>query len=179
MRRTLLIGGGFLLVLVILFGIQRDAEAPPAPTAVDAVFRGISKNSSTLFIDGAAISVELALTDSEWALGLGGRESLAQDAGMLFVFSQADFHGIWMRGMRFPIDIVWLAPATTDAKCGPGDAKGYLCLVVVDVKANAAPESYPEAFYPQARALYVLEMNAGAARKSGVAVGAVLALQRP
>ena len=27
---------------------------------------------------------------------------------MLFIFETADFHGIWMKNCKFPIDILWL-----------------------------------------------------------------------
>ena len=41
-------------------------------------------------------------------MGLMFRPSLPEDRGMLFVFGELDFHGIWMKNCRFPIDIVWL-----------------------------------------------------------------------
>jgi uncharacterized protein len=101
------------------------------------------------------INAEVVATDSLRARGLGGKESLSEDSGMLFIFSKPDFHGIWMKNMLIPIDILWL-----DA-----DYK------IVHAETNILPESYPEVFYPSALADYVLEVNAGTVEKSGILVG--------
>ena len=48
--------------------------------------------------------------DSAWkrTLGLMFRGSLPADSGMLFSFPGNSSPGIWMLGMRFPIDILFL-----------------------------------------------------------------------
>lgn len=180
MRRTLFIGGGILFVGVfVLLGIQREAAAPVTQTVADEASRNAPQNVSTLFFGDVAFSVELAITDDERTRGLGGRKVLPQNTGMLFMFSHAALHGIWMKGMRFPIDVVWLAPAQKDAECIASGQEKQRCLVVIDIKEYATPESYPEVFYPSAKALYVLELNAGVARKNGIRPGAVVALKGP
>jgi uncharacterized membrane protein (UPF0127 family) len=67
------------------------------------------------------------------------------DPGLLFVFDEPGLHGIWMKDMRFPIDILWLDDA----------------FQVVDVRKNVAPDSYPTVFKPTKPARYVLEVTAG------------------
>jgi len=62
-------------------------------------------------IDGLVIEAELARTPEERARGLSGRESLAGDAGMLFVFQAEGQHAFWMRGMRFSLDFIWISSA--------------------------------------------------------------------
>src|SRR5262245_38108277 len=57
---------------------------------------------------GKALSVEVMVNDEDRAMGRMFRPSLAADRGMLFVFEEAEFHGIWMKNCKFPIDIVWL-----------------------------------------------------------------------
>lgn len=179
MRRTIFIGGGILLVGVfVLLGIQREAAAPVTQTVADEASRNTPQNVSTLFVGDAAIFVELALTDDERMRGLGGREIFPQNAGMLFMFSNAAPHGIWMKNMRFPIDIIWLSTSETEG-CAPDSWEETVCLVVIDIKEQATPESYPEVFYPRAKALYVLELNAGVARSYGIRPGAVVALKGP
>lgn len=54
-------------------------------------------------------ALEIADTDIERTTGLGGREELCETCGMLFVFDHPGRHAFWMKGMRFPIDIVWLS----------------------------------------------------------------------
>jgi hypothetical protein len=69
---------------------------------------GESEPDAWLEIKGQRISVELAETPKEQAKGLGERDSLAWDHGMYFEYPQPGFYAFWMKGMRFPIDIIWL-----------------------------------------------------------------------
>lgn len=165
MRRIILIGGAILLCLFVLFGAQKRAEAPSLSNKVE-------RTSPTLSIGQATISVELATTETERVLGLGGREALAPNAGMLFVFPRSDFQGIWMKGMRFPLDIIWL----TDEQSGT--ERGETRLRVVDMKKDIAPATFPKIFFPEKKASYVLEMNAGAATKNEITLGSVLMLKK-
>lgn len=54
------------------------------------------------------INVELADTPAERARGLSGRDSLATDSGMLFVFPESKKYQFWMKGMKIPIDIIFI-----------------------------------------------------------------------
>lgn len=56
----------------------------------------------------ADISIEIVDTKDKRSLGLGGRESLATDSGMLFVFDDTDKHTFWMKGMLIPLDFIWI-----------------------------------------------------------------------
>ena len=60
-------------------------------------------------IRGRRVAAELAETPAEQSLGLGERDSLAWDRGMLFVYDTPARYRFWMKGMRFSIDIVWIA----------------------------------------------------------------------
>ena len=92
--------------------------------------------------------------------GLSGRAALAPDAGMLFVFRLPWKYSFWMRGMQFPIDIVWIR-------------KGR----VVDITENAQPPQPGGSFLslsrlkPRLAAGMALEINAGAAREAGIKDG--------
>lgn len=61
-----------------------------------------------VMIADTKMRVELATDQAKRARGLGGRDSLASDSGMLFIFPQASSYSFWMKGMRFPIDIIWI-----------------------------------------------------------------------
>ncbi|MBP9749336.1 MAG: DUF192 domain-containing protein [Candidatus Pacebacteria bacterium] len=119
-----------------------------------------SENVS-LGIRDALMSVEVVSKPDERRKGLSGREVIAEDAGMLFVFPTDELHGIWMPDMHFSIDILWLDTS----------------LQVVDVHEGATPESYPEAFMPRRRARYVLEVPSGFVQTHGVRVGDVVTVQ--
>ncbi len=59
-------------------------------------------------IRGQSIQLEIVRTRAEMSRGLGYRDSLAWDHGMLFQYSEPDFYSFWMKGMRFDIDIIWI-----------------------------------------------------------------------
>ena len=57
---------------------------------------------------GKVLQVEVMVSDEDRSMGLMFRPSLPPDRGMLFLFEDSDFHGIWMKNCKFPIDILWL-----------------------------------------------------------------------
>ena len=93
-------------------------------------------------------------------MGLMFRPSLPADRALLFVFGELDFHGIWMKNCRFPIDIVWL------------DEKKKVVHLAPRVPP-CAKEPCP-VYQPMRRSAYVVEMNAGAAEREKIVLGASL-----
>lgn len=53
--------------------------------------------------------LEIADSNVEREKGLGGRESLCKECGMLFVFEKHGQYAFWMKDMRFSLDIIWLS----------------------------------------------------------------------
>ena len=142
-----------LLALALLFGIYAWFSArSPSKTAEN---RAPAFSKATVEIGGREISVEIADGPDEQVQGLSGREGLAENEGMLFVFERPGFYKFWMKGMRFAIDLVWIG----------ADWK------IAGVSRNVLPESYPGAILPPAKVQYVLEMGAGLAAKYGFKPG--------
>lgn len=54
------------------------------------------------------LTVEVARTSAEQIRGLSGRPDLKPGHGMLFVYNQPRPVSIWMKDMRFPLDILWI-----------------------------------------------------------------------
>jgi len=100
--------------------------------------------------------VEVADTAGKKIRGLSGRESLGEREGMIFIYSKPGRPGFWMKGMEFPIDIVWIKEEK-----------------VVGITENMAPESFwkGKIFYPPETADMVLEIKAGEVEKSGIKIG--------
>lgn len=53
--------------------------------------------------------VEHARTADEQRTGLAGRSELPEGQGMLFSFANQSERQVWMAGMKFPIDVAWIA----------------------------------------------------------------------
>jgi len=115
-----------------------------------------------IYFGNSIIAVDLAKTSSELRKGFGGRENLLSDRGMLFIFGESDRHGIWMKNMKFAIDIIWL-----------NDEFG-----VVDLRKNITPETFPEVFRPERDAKYVLEVASGVSDVLNVSVGDVIVVNK-
>ena len=113
-------------------------------------------------LGGVPFRVELAITSRERIRGLSGHAPLARDEGMLFIFEQADKFSFWMRGMLFPLDMIWI-----DAEC-----------TVAHITRNAPPQAPDQSlsdlprYGPPVPVLYVLEINAGEAESAAVTLGA-------
>jgi uncharacterized membrane protein (UPF0127 family) len=106
---------------------------------------------------GKVLQSEVMVKDADRAMGLMFRTSLPEDRGMLFLFDTPDFHGIWMKNCRFAIDILWL---DSDKR-------------IVHVQEGAPPcvKDPCPVYSPLRRALYVVELNAGQARREKAVVG--------
>lgn len=88
--------------------------------------------------------------------GLSGVDSLGKNDGLLMVFDTDEKHGIWMKDMLIPIDILWL------------DSNKKVIYIVQD----AQPElSTSEVFTPSKPARYVIELASGSAKQHSVRVG--------
>lgn len=113
-----------------------------------------------LQVAGKTVKLDIARSEEARAKGLGGRESMANNQGMLFVFDKPAVECFWMKDMRFSIDIIWLNTAKQ----------------VVHVERNLSPETYPASYCPKLPAKYVVELNAGQADKLGISTGDTLRL---
>src|SRR5437899_5662874 len=114
---------------------------------------------------GKVLQTEVMVKGEDRAMGLMFRPSLAQDRGMLFLFEQPDFHGIWMKNCKFPIDILWLDEARTVV---------HVADSVPPCKAEPCP-----VYQPLRKASYVVELNAGQARREKAVVGSSILFTLP
>jgi hypothetical protein len=117
---------------------------------------------------GKVLQAEVMIKDEDRAMGLMFRPSLPLDHGMLFLFERPDFHGIWMKNCKFPIDILWL------------DADHKIVHLAEKVPPCTAKEASDcEVYNPLARASFVVELNAGQARREKALVGSTIDFKLP
>jgi uncharacterized membrane protein (UPF0127 family) len=114
---------------------------------------------------GKVLQVEVMVSDEDRAMGLMFRPSLAPDRGMLFRFEAPDFHGIWMKNCKFPIDILWLDEEKRVV---------HVAEAVPPCKEEPCP-----VYQPLRRASWVVELNAGQARREQAVVGASVKFPAP
>jgi len=101
-----------------------------------------------------SFTVEIADTEAERARGLMFRETLPRGAGMLFVYERPQPVAFWMKNTLIPLDLIFL------------DRQGR----VTRVHEHAVPGDLTP-IHGGNEVFAVLEINAGLARRYGVAVG--------
>lgn len=110
-----------------------------------------------------AVKVEVARTEAEKSRGLSGRDGLTPTGGMLFAYENPVRPVMWMYGMRFPIDILWIRDGR-----------------VVDLVHKAKPPGpgeTPQVFAPREEAQYVLEVPAGFVKRYGISLNDPVEIQ--
>jgi hypothetical protein len=121
------------------------------------------KRGEVVLPDATRVSVEIAKTEAERQRGLMFRKSLDANGGMIFVFEEPDIHAFWMKNTLISLDMLWL------------DRSGKVVWIAEHVppcQADPCPS-----YSPGAPSTYVLEVNAGFAKKHGVKLGDVLRMQ--
>ena len=151
-----------LAALALLAGC---GDSGGASTAATATVPPAGAKQVKLEVGDATLLADVADDDAERALGLGGRASLRRNAGMYFVLTN-NAPRIWMKGMRFPLDLVWIY-----------DDRVVDVTSEVPDEQSGTPESQLPIYSPSQPANRVLEVNAGWARRNGVGVGDPVRLQ--
>ena len=142
-------------VFIIAVGVYSKTPIPQKNTPDN---KPLTKGEVT--IGTTKVSVEIADDEAERKKGLGGRESIGQDEGMLFVFPQKTSNLVfWMKEMSFPIDIIWIDENK-----------------IVKIDKNVQPEpgvsdNNLKRYYPETEVNFVLEVSAGFSKNRGARVG--------
>ena len=108
----------------------------------------------TLAMEGHRLIAEVASTDNQRMQGLMYRRMLPENRGMLFIFPEVAFHGMWMMNTYVPLSVAFI------------DERGVI-INVEDMQPHT--QSSHNAARP---ARYALEANLGWFRKHGVKPGA-------
>ena len=145
----------FVLILIIIGGLFYMYLSYTNQTITNFSFTKLfTADYNIIRIGEISVQVEVANTEATRTKGLSGRTEIG-DGGLLFVFPEADFHGIWMKDMRFPIDVIWISE----------DFK------VVDISRNLTPDSYPTVYEPKRAVKYALETDVLFAETFNIRVG--------
>ncbi len=157
-RGNILWGVTLLMLVIAVFGVsamKNDAEV------IVAQEKTPNRPKDTLVLSGETFFVEIMRSREAQAKGLSGRESLPDDHGMLFWFTQDGFYPFWMPDMNFAIDILWIDQYWN----------------VVHIEEGVSPETYPATFSSPVLARYVLELSAGSVERIGANIGQKITLE--
>ena len=144
---------GLLIAVFSLVFLKQDNKDKQTDTSFNYEISQLKTKS--IFYKEKEFKTYIADTDSSRELGLSVFNALLDNEAMLFVFERSKIYPFWMKGMKFPIDILWLDEHKN----------------IVSIKENARPEDFPETYSPRQKALYVLEFKSGFVEKEKITLG--------
>jgi len=147
MRRIPLIAA---LVAAVLLSLSPLGQAQQPPL--------VTFKHDELTITGAdgahKFQIELATDDAQREQGLMFRQTMAPDAGMLFIYDHSQPVAMWMENTYIPLDMLFIA------------ADGH----IVNIRQRAVPHSQ-ENISSAGPVRAVLELNGGTVSRLGIKVG--------
>lgn len=142
--------------------IQQGQEPGPGQEASNTEQQEIQQeqepiNKPSVKIGDAIVLVEVVDTRELKVKGLSGRDSIEENQGMLFVYSEPSLPTFWMQGMRFDLDFIWIYENT-------------IVDITKNVKAPSTDEELEE-YLAKTEVDMVLEVNAGWVDRNSAFVG--------
>ncbi|MCL6647521.1 MAG: DUF192 domain-containing protein, partial [Chloroflexi bacterium] len=114
-RAATLLGLGGLLAVMLAVGVVllpaargSGAASRPRQPQPPAWLASRQEPYAQVEVGGTVVWARLALTPEQRTQGLSGVERLDPDEGMLFVYPVKGRYPFWMRGMLFPLDMLWI-----------------------------------------------------------------------
>ncbi|MFA6364908.1 MAG: DUF192 domain-containing protein [Candidatus Paceibacterota bacterium] len=118
----------------------------------------VVKNKAEVKIGTQTIIADVAKNDADREKGLGGRESIGMNEGMLFIFDNEDEYPFWMKDMKFPIDVIWIR-------------NNYIVGFAENVDPKIGSQPSETVFSPPQSIDRALELHAGRVKLLRVQVG--------
>ena len=114
------------------------------------------------FPNGAKINAETMRSEVELMRGLMFRESLPPNRGMLFIHPKENTFHYWMYQTKIPLDLIWM------------DNNRRIVEMSLDTPTCRSSAKDCPNYGGNFKSKYVLEVNAGIARKNGLKTGDTL-----
>ncbi len=134
-----------------------DPECPDDPGPVPSLRLGTVRFPE---VGSLEVAVEIAEKDADRMRGLMYRKEMSESAGMLFIFERQKKLQFWMKNTCIPLDMIFI------------DKRG----TIVAIEENTPTLSRNNFGPKRCDAKFVLEVNAGWARRNGVKPGQKLEL---
>ena len=138
-------------------GQTLDISPTPEPLIV------ITPTSSqpSVVIAEHRFDIELAYTPESRDRGLGGRDSIPNNTGMLYNPASGEPEDAWMKGMLFPLDFLWVGAGRRIADTHPN----------APMSTSNTPDRLLATYWSISQATCVFETNAGTISELGIKVG--------
>lgn len=148
------------VVIIILGGIylsnKLSDNSPDKIIEIDTLKSDY--HDGNVCIKDNCFNINIVSTDKERIKGLSEQETLANNNGMLFVFDSEGNQSMWMKDMKFSLDLLWINNENKIVFLAynqqPCDNNNYCPSITNDVPAR-----------------YVLEINGGLIDKLGIKSG--------
>jgi uncharacterized protein len=140
----------------VVAGLLLAALAGPGAGAGPAGQQAVSEHGNpwvTVTLGKVTVKAEAVRTPERLYLGLSGREELPEGRGMLFFMPAKEVQTFCMRGMRLPLDLIWISG-------------GRVAGITRDV-----PRTFPGNLTSPEPVSQVLEVPAGFADRHGIKAG--------
>ena len=157
-----------LLALAMAAAACRGDGARTTPTPAPPAGADSGMLIMALRHDGHELLVEVASTPEQREMGLGNRDALDPDTGMLFDLGGTRVPRFWMKDTLVALDMLWIredrviAEITADVQPQPG-----------------VPDSGLAMYAPSSAVRYVLELPAGTAEQLEMKPGDTLDFTLP
>jgi uncharacterized membrane protein (UPF0127 family) len=164
--------GPFLIIALIIIGIVialvigGSDKSKPKPQSNNSATVNTScgpyRKEGIVTIGSHEINVETAAGAKELAEGLSGRPCIAANWGMLFDFGHDGRYAIWMKDMKFPIDVIWIS------------SSHKIAAIEIDFQPSTYNKQKPdqsERRENQIPARYVLEVKANLSKDLNLSLG--------
>lgn len=125
---------------------------------------GLFGKKADLQLGTTKLKLDVADTEAKREVGLSGRNALSDTQGMLFIFDSPTTPSFWMKGMKFPIDIIFLN-------------NKKIITIFKNAPAPKTITEIPTTYYqPSSPINNVVELKAGSAEKFNLREGDTLKL---
>ena len=119
---------------------------------------GYFQYHNTVTIDGHLFLIEVARTQQEQETGLAKYMSYSQKNAMYFPFPRPGYVAFWMKGMHFPIDILFIR-------------NEKIVTIAANIPAPTPGQTHLPTYVPASPADGALEISAGLSQKYGFRIG--------
>ncbi len=162
----------FLLILTgtfLLFACHGCSESEESGVAQDDLPG--NQVAEQVVLKGHVVDMELAVTPEQRETGLMGRESLADDEGMLFVMPDEDPFptkvGFWMKDCLIPIDLIFIS------------RDGFIDSIhEMQPPEPGTPDHELPVYYSNGPVQFAIELRGGLAAEIGLNVGDMIDLRK-